>query len=58
MHPVLIKAIAADHIRDLQTEAAIRRRVRQARRSTEDRAHGRGSQSSAGCARAPRLRNA
>lgn len=58
MHPALIKTIAAEHVRDMQAEAATRRRIRQARRSSEAGAHGRGSQSPAGCPPAARLRNA
>lgn len=59
MHPALIKSIAAEHVRDMQAEAAIRRRLRQARRqSAAADAHGRGPQSPAGRAPAPRLRNA
>lgn len=59
MHPALIKSIAAEHVRDMQAEAAIRRRVRLARRrSAAPSAHGRESQSTAGCAPASRLRNA
>jgi hypothetical protein len=58
VHPALIKSIAADHVREMQAEATIRRRLRQARESAAASTHGRGSQSPAGCAPAPRLRNA
>jgi predicted NAD-dependent protein-ADP-ribosyltransferase YbiA (DUF1768 family) len=58
VHPALIKTIAAEHVRDMQADAAIRRRVRQARRNAEARTHGRESQSPAGCAPSPRLRSA
>jgi hypothetical protein len=58
VHPALIKTIAAEHVRDMQADAAVRRRIRNARRHAEARAHGRESQSPAGGAPAPRLRNA
>jgi hypothetical protein len=36
MHPVIIEQVAADHIRDIHTEAAAERRARQARQARRD----------------------
>jgi hypothetical protein len=39
MHPVIIEQVAADHIRDIHTEAAAERRARQARQARRARRH-------------------